>query len=246
MVEQTLDLKELDNHNYLIKPDYDPRLQELAEKLTEVRWLICSPVCRLIVFRYGTAWTMNTGKRVKTFSWSSTRSFTSKTIKFTGIVLDWPKMSVVSLWTINAFSHRVTFLQDAKNLPKRYIELGTNKSGVFFTTSRLKQHAEDFKETSAAYAKTQQGVVKQVIEIAGTNHFDTALQTLRLTGTCLDKLHTPLFWRHWTASWPISMWSSGGRFNYACKHLNWFFFSFAHVAVNNQYIKPEVVKQGMY
>lgn len=36
MVEQTLDLNELDNHNYVIKPDYDPRLQELAEKLTEV------------------------------------------------------------------------------------------------------------------------------------------------------------------------------------------------------------------
>jgi DNA mismatch repair protein MSH2 len=36
MVEQTIDLNELDNHNYVIKPDYDPRLQELASKLTEV------------------------------------------------------------------------------------------------------------------------------------------------------------------------------------------------------------------
>jgi DNA mismatch repair protein MSH2 len=36
MVEQTLDLNELDNHNYVIKPDYDPRLQELAEKLIQV------------------------------------------------------------------------------------------------------------------------------------------------------------------------------------------------------------------
>jgi DNA mismatch repair protein MSH2 len=36
MVEQTIDLKELDNHNYVIKPDYDPRLQELAAKLSEV------------------------------------------------------------------------------------------------------------------------------------------------------------------------------------------------------------------
>ena len=36
MVEQTLDLDELDNHNYVIKPDYDSRLQELAAKLTEV------------------------------------------------------------------------------------------------------------------------------------------------------------------------------------------------------------------
>jgi hypothetical protein len=37
MVEQTLDLDELDNHNYVIKPDYDPRLQELAKKLADVR-----------------------------------------------------------------------------------------------------------------------------------------------------------------------------------------------------------------
>lgn len=39
MVEQTIDLKELDNHNYVIKPEYDPRLQELAEKLTQVSYI---------------------------------------------------------------------------------------------------------------------------------------------------------------------------------------------------------------
>jgi DNA mismatch repair ATPase MutS len=42
MVEQTLDLSELDNHNYVIKPDYDERLQELATKLAEV--------CTMLVF----------------------------------------------------------------------------------------------------------------------------------------------------------------------------------------------------
>jgi DNA mismatch repair protein MSH2 len=36
MVEQTLDLDELENHNYVIKPDYDDRLKVLAEKLAEV------------------------------------------------------------------------------------------------------------------------------------------------------------------------------------------------------------------
>jgi DNA mismatch repair protein MSH2 len=35
MVEQTLDLNELDNHNYVIKPDFDAQLQELANKLME-------------------------------------------------------------------------------------------------------------------------------------------------------------------------------------------------------------------
>jgi DNA mismatch repair protein MSH2 len=36
MVEQTLDLEELDRHNYVIKPDFHERLQELAKKLMEV------------------------------------------------------------------------------------------------------------------------------------------------------------------------------------------------------------------
>jgi len=57
--------------------------------------------------------------------------------------------------------------KDAKRLTKRYIELGTNKSGVYFTTSLLKEHSEDFKETSALYAKTQTGLVKEVVQIAG-------------------------------------------------------------------------------
>jgi hypothetical protein len=35
MVEQTLDLAELDRHNYVIKPDFDARLQVLSEKLLE-------------------------------------------------------------------------------------------------------------------------------------------------------------------------------------------------------------------
>ncbi|TBU61130.1 DNA mismatch repair protein [Dichomitus squalens] len=37
MVQQTLDLDELENHNFVIKPDYDARLQSLADKLAEVR-----------------------------------------------------------------------------------------------------------------------------------------------------------------------------------------------------------------
>jgi hypothetical protein len=36
MVEATLDLEELDRHNYVIKPDYDERLQALANQLIEV------------------------------------------------------------------------------------------------------------------------------------------------------------------------------------------------------------------
>ncbi|KAK0203192.1 muts domain V-domain-containing protein [Desarmillaria ectypa] len=58
---------------------------------------------------------------------------------------------------------------DAKGLStKKYIELGTNKSGVYFTTKTLKNLAEDFKDISDKYTRTQSGLVKEVVNIACT------------------------------------------------------------------------------
>ena len=39
MVEQTIDLQQLDRHIYMIKPDYDERLQDLSAKIIEARSL---------------------------------------------------------------------------------------------------------------------------------------------------------------------------------------------------------------
>jgi len=36
MVEQTIDIEALDRHDYIIKPDYDEELQELANTMTKV------------------------------------------------------------------------------------------------------------------------------------------------------------------------------------------------------------------
>lgn len=58
--------------------------------------------------------------------------------------------------------------QDAKGLAKKYIELGTTKSGTFFTTKKLKSLAEDFAELSQSYSRTQSGLVKEVVNIACT------------------------------------------------------------------------------
>ncbi|KAG7443335.1 DNA mismatch repair protein [Guyanagaster necrorhizus] len=58
---------------------------------------------------------------------------------------------------------------DAKGLStKKYIELGTTKSGVYFTTKTLKNLAEDFKDISDKYSRTQSGLVKEVVNIAST------------------------------------------------------------------------------
>lgn len=37
MVETTIDLEELDRHNFIIKPDFDPGLQEIKVELEKVR-----------------------------------------------------------------------------------------------------------------------------------------------------------------------------------------------------------------
>lgn len=60
MVEQTLDLEELDRHNYVIKPDYDERLGVLAEKLKEVSTErnVRLPVL-ILICRYVMDWTKN-------------------------------------------------------------------------------------------------------------------------------------------------------------------------------------------
>lgn len=60
--------------------------------------------------------------------------------------------------------------QDAKGLSKKYIELGTNKSGVYFTTKALKTLAEDHKDLTQSYVRTQSGLVKEVVSIACTLH----------------------------------------------------------------------------
>lgn len=37
MVQDTLDLDELENHNFVVKPEYDEYLEELAKKLKDIR-----------------------------------------------------------------------------------------------------------------------------------------------------------------------------------------------------------------
>src|ERR1700728_2756378 len=89
MVEQTLDLSELDKHNYAIKPDYDDRLKELAEKLTEVcQFVSFIKVVSLVLLvwmdRYGTAWIQNIVKLVTNWDSSWIRSCTWRIRRPTG------------------------------------------------------------------------------------------------------------------------------------------------------------------
>ncbi|KAI5118904.1 hypothetical protein M0805_002819 [Coniferiporia weirii] len=135
MVEQTLDLDELSSHNFVIRPDYDDRLRELANKLMEIRDGLDSEH-------------RSVGREL-------------------GLELD-KKLHLENSQQYG-YCFRLT-KADAKAISneKKYTELGTNKSGVYFTTRKLKSLATDYQEVTDSYTKTQSGLVKEIVNIAAT------------------------------------------------------------------------------
>ncbi|XP_006463889.1 hypothetical protein AGABI2DRAFT_187339 [Agaricus bisporus var. bisporus H97] len=163
MVEATLDLDELDNHNYVIKPDYDERLQQLAEKLKRVRDGLDS----------------------------------EHTVVGDDLNIELDKKLHLENNQVYGYCFRLT-KTDAKGLSKKFIELGTNKSGVYFTTKTLKNLAEEYKDLTQTYARTQNGLVKEVVNIAAT--YAPVLETLDNVVAHLDVI---LSFAHVSVSAPI-------------------------------------------
>lgn len=151
--------------------------------------------------------------------------------------------AVNTLLVVNAIkSNWIT--QDAKSLTDKYTELNTNKGGVFFRTKALKQLAEDFAELSQTYSRTQSGLVKEVINIAGI---------------WLLKISVSLFDQHKSSN--LYSCSRNCRCDHCqpgCDHqanklleATALFtdddcYSLAHVSVNapTPYIKPKVAEKG--
>ncbi|KAJ7089358.1 muts domain V-domain-containing protein [Mycena belliarum] len=135
MVEQTIDLEELDRHNYVIKSEYDERLAALAQKLDEVR--------------------DGLDREHKVVG------------RDLGLELD-KKLHLENSQTYG-YCFRVT-KNDAKSLGKNkdYTELGMVKSGLYFTTKKLRGLAEEHKENTDQYARAQSSLVREVVNIAST------------------------------------------------------------------------------
>ncbi|KDQ06534.1 hypothetical protein BOTBODRAFT_140987 [Botryobasidium botryosum FD-172 SS1] len=135
MVEQTLDLSQLDNHMYVIKPEYDESLQELAEKLAE------------------------------------TRDGLDEEHRRVGRELDLELDKKLHLENNPTYGYcfRLT-KSDAKAIHNKrgYIEITTQKSGTYFTTSDLKELSTDYADMTKEYARKQSDLVKEVLAIAST------------------------------------------------------------------------------
>ncbi|KAI0321421.1 DNA mismatch repair protein [Amylostereum chailletii] len=151
MVEQTLDLNELERHNYVIKPDYDARLQKLAEQIAAARDALDEEHARV-------------GKK-------------------TGMELD-KKLHLENNQTYG-YCLRLT-KNDSRVVDGKpgYVHLGTTKSGLHFTTVQLKAAANDYQEANEAYARTQSGLVKEVVSIAAT--YTPVLESLNVVLAHLD------------------------------------------------------------
>ncbi|THH15823.1 hypothetical protein EW146_g4722 [Bondarzewia mesenterica] len=135
MVEQTLDLAELERHNYVIKPDYDERLQKLADALFAVRDGLDAEHAKV-----GLDLELELNKKLHLEN-SATYGYCFRLTK-----------------------------NDARAIhnKRKFIELGTIKSGVYFTTTTLKELAVQHQESTQAYSRTQSGLVKEVVSIAST------------------------------------------------------------------------------
>ncbi|EKM56548.1 uncharacterized protein PHACADRAFT_207767 [Phanerochaete carnosa HHB-10118-sp] len=136
MVQDTLDLDELENHNFVVKPEYDPYLEELAQKLKGVRDELDAEHRRIAA----------------------------------ELELDLDKKLHLENSVNWGYCFRISKL-DSKKIEKNrraYHELGTQKSGMFFTTSPLRELAEEYRETVAKYKAKQSKLVGEIVAIAAT------------------------------------------------------------------------------
>ncbi|KAJ3554127.1 hypothetical protein NM688_g3265 [Phlebia brevispora] len=135
MVQDTLDLDELENHNFVVKPDYDAELEDLAEKLKVIRDGLDAE-----------------HKRVGG-----------------DLDLELDKKLHLENSPVHGYCFRISKAdQKSINNNKEYIELSTLKTGVFFTTRKLKNLAVEYQETVNHYKAKQSRLVSEIVSIANT------------------------------------------------------------------------------
>ncbi|KAF2862987.1 DNA mismatch repair protein [Piedraia hortae CBS 480.64] len=133
MVETTVDLDALDNHEFAIKPDFEEGLKVLKKLLDEARTK------------------MNKEHR--------------KVADDLNVEAD--KKLFLENNKGHGFCFRLTRAEASIIRNKKpYMELATQKNGVFFTTPTLSALKRDFDQLTQNYNRTQSGLVREVLKIA--------------------------------------------------------------------------------
>lgn len=151
LVETTVDLEALDNHEFIIKSDFDDRLKEIRERLEELRSLIDDEHLRA-----GDDLGMDPEKKLKL------------------------ENHHVFGWCFRLTRTDASCLRSHSG----YIELSTQKAGVYFTSRSLKSSSQEFGDLTQEYNKTQSGLVKEVVAIVAT--YTPVLENLSLVLAHLD------------------------------------------------------------
>ncbi|CBQ73427.1 probable DNA mismatch repair protein MSH2 [Sporisorium reilianum SRZ2] len=151
LVEATLDLNELAQHNFVIKPDFDDNLRQIKEALDDTRDKL-DEQHRLA------------GKELR---------------------MDTEKKLHLENHHVYGYCLRVTRTDAGLVRNKKgYSDIATVKGGLYFTNEALRDLANDFKDLSDRYGRSQSGLVKEVIRIAST--YCSPLEKLNVVLAHLD------------------------------------------------------------
>ena len=135
MVEQTVDLDALDNHEYIIKPEFDESLRDVRRKLDRLRM-------------------------------EMEREFAEAALDL-GQERD--KKIFLENHRVHGYCMRLT-RQEAGSIRGRssYLEIQTQKNGVYFTTKRLQSFRREFDQLTNTYNRTQASLVAEVVGVAAS------------------------------------------------------------------------------
>ncbi|CAF3072765.1 unnamed protein product [Rotaria socialis] len=155
MIETTIDLNRIGNHEYVIKPDYDKDLKECRKKQDELESKMhddLASICEKLSSHLS-----STPSRAS----MSKRTGTESSREPIRLVYD-PKQGG---WLYRINRKESATLQ--KQLPNITIQV-TKKEGIFFQTPRLNELNGKYSTLNASYNETSKELIEEVLTIAAS------------------------------------------------------------------------------
>lgn len=166
MVEETVDLDELANHNYVLVPSFDATLEKTRDKLIEV-------MDGLDREHENVANDLGLDQEKKLhLEKHQVYGYSLRVTKAVSCILQvdrsTPGPRYVAAKRLLRCLCCFRIIQEVSKMKNKsgYIELATQKSGTIFTTRKLRSLSEEHTELTQLYEKQQRSLVKEVVGIA--------------------------------------------------------------------------------